>query len=565
MILPVGMENFGKIIQKKLDFVDKSLFIKEILDDKGTEVVVITRPRRFGKTLNLSMLQHFLAERVDGQATKELFDGLKISQYGNEYLQHQGKYPVVSVTFKDIHAPTYDAIVLRLHELMSELFIPHQDLLSSAKLSDQHKRNFEKILRKEANEAALVLAIKTLMECLYLHYGVKPWLLIDEYDTPIQSAYSKQCYEPMIDLMRGVFGAALKSNAYLEKAVVTGILRVAKESLFSGVNNLEVHSILRDDYSQHFGFTEDEVDALLKKAKQLNKAEEIKQWYNGYQIGTTVIYNPWSIVNCIKQKGILQPYWLNTSDNQLIKDLLKCSPMAFKSEFENLINGISIEKFIDEAVVLQYLNNNPSAVWSLLLMSGYLKPNSVRLTDQGKLVQLSIPNREVANLYRQIIEQWLSDSHGIEWFNQFIDSLLTGKLDQFKQHLTSVITQITSYHDFAQEPEAFYQGLMLGFTASLHGTDTYEIKSNRKSGLGRFDIMLRPKDVSKLEIILELKSSATSKNLDIVAKEAVQQIDKKQYIDEFKQHGTQKVLKIGIGFCGKLFELHAVEELLSAA
>ena len=227
--------------------------------------------------------------------------------------------------------------------------------------------------------------------------------------------------------MRGMFGAALKNNPYLNKAVITGILRVAKESLFSGVNNLKVYSLLRDEYSEHFGFTEQEVDKILKKSNLSEKAAEIKEWYNGYQFGNTIIYNPWSIANCVKRTGELDPYWVNTSDNQLIKDLLKKSPLKFKEDFEGLVAGECIEKLIDEQLAFQYLNNNPDALWSLLLMAGYLKPVDLRKTDQGVFAKLSIPNREVRNLYRQIIEQWLSNGYGMNWYNEFIDSLLEGK------------------------------------------------------------------------------------------------------------------------------------------
>lgn len=561
LTVPVGMEDFAKIIHKKLDFVDKSLFIKEILDDKGSDVAVITRPRRFGKTLNLSMLHYFLADKANGESTKGLFDGLKITQCGGEYLQHQGKYPVISVTFKDIRRLDYESAKDHLSKELSMLYSKHIELLSSEKLSEQDKRDFEKILKKEGNETELMSSLRDLTRYVYNHYGTKPWLLIDEYDTPIVSAYSERYYEPMINLMRGLLGSALKSNSALEKAVVTGILRIAKESLFSGVNNLKVYSILNSKYSEHFGFTELEVDELLTKAKLSDKAAQVKEWYNGYQIGNTVIYNPWSIANCIDEQGTLRPYWVNTSDNQLIKDLLKKSALEFKAEFEKLLKGAAVEKLIDENLVFQYLSNNPSSVWSLLLMSGYLKLVSNRQTYQGTFCQLAIPNREVSNLYRQIVEQWLSNGHGIEWYNQFIDTLLTGKIEAFKKHLSSVITQITSYHDFAEEPEAFYQGLMLGFTASLHRAGTYEIKSNRESGLGRFDIMLIPKDLKKLGIIIELKAATKEDNLLKLAENAIEQIHEKKYAQELKQRGVEKMIKIGIAFQGKNFELCFVDAL----
>lgn len=446
---------------------------------------------------------------------------------------------------------------------MADVYDEHRALLCSEKLSDKQKEEFETILKRKTNEIDLQSALKKLTHYIYLHYGIKPWLLIDEYDTPIISGYMNGYYKEMIEFMRGMFGEALKTNPHIEKAVITGILRVAKESLFSGVNNLEVYSLLRNEYGNHFGFTENEIDGLLKKADMLSKAAEIKEWYNGYQIGSTTIYNPWSIVNCLKQKGQLIPYWVNTSDNQLIKDLLKKSPLEFKTEFEKLMCGGSVEKLIDENMVFQFLKNNVSSLWSLLLMSGYLKPISIQQTDQGTFAELAVPNREVRNLYRQIIEQWLSNGHGLEWYNKFIDSLLTGKIELFKRYLEQIIIQITSYHDFAKEPEAFYQGLMLGFTVSLHGSGTYQIKSNRESGLGRFDIMLIPKDKTQLGIILELKIKEPQETLEEAAKRGLAQINEKKYVEELKQSGLKKALKIGIGFLGKEFSLCAEEEDLT--
>jgi hypothetical protein len=561
MRLPIGYDNFQEVVEKKLDFIDKTLFIKAVLDDDVTKVAVITRPRRFGKTFNLSMLQHFLTQEVYGKETQDLFKHLKITECGDGYMQHQGKYPVVSISFKDIKKNNFKDAFSKLHELMIDTYSQHIYLENSDKLSSYQKDFYKTLMSRKADRSQIENSLKTLTEFLYNHHGIKPWLLIDEYDTPIQAGYANGYYPEIIDFMRGMFGSALKNNSYLEKAVVTGILRVAKESLFSGVNNLKVYSILNSKYSEYFGFTESEIDEILKKSNLLDKAEEIKQWYNGYQIGETVIYNPWSIVNCIDEKGKLQPYWVNTSDNQLIKDLLKESTLKFKHEFELLISGESIEKLIDERMVFQYLKNDPSSVWSLLLMAGYLKPVSSHETYQGTLAKLAVPNREVHNLYRQIVEQWLSNGYGLEWYNEFIESLLTGNMDEFKKHLSKVILQITSYHDFAKEPEAFYQGLMLGFTVSLHSSGTHEIKSNRESGLGRFDIVIIPKDTSTLGIVIELKSGTEREKLVKVAKTAFKQMNEKKYSEILKSSGIKEILKIGIGFCGKEFEICSSKEI----
>ncbi len=553
MQLPIGYDDFRSVIENNLDFVDKSLFIKELIDDKTTQAIVITRPRRFGKTFNLSMLHYFLAAEVYGKQTKELFNQLEIAKCSEEYVQHQGKYPVIYITFKDIKQSNYSSACEMLAKLMSRVYREYRYLLKSDKLAADQKEIFTLILEEKSNEASLKTALFDLTYTLYTFYEVKPWLLIDEYDTPIQTAYIKGYYDQMIEFMRGLLGPALKNNPYLNKAVITGILRVAKESLFSGVNNLEVYSLLRDEYSEHFGFTEREVDKVLEKSNLSKKSEEIKEWYNGYQFGNTIIYNPWSIANCVKRRGELEPYWVDTSDNQLIKDLMKKTPLKFKEELEGLVSGESIEKLIDEQLSFQYLNNNPDALWNLLLMAGYLKPADSRKTDQGVVATLAIPNREVRNLYRQIIEQWLSNGYGVNWYNEFIASLLEGKIAQFKAHLEKVLLQIVSCHDVAKEPEAFYHGLLLGFMVSLH--HTHEIKSNRESGLGRFDILIIPKDLSKYAIVMELKVKGKKETLEECAHHALKQIEQKKYIEEFKQHGIEKAVQIGIGFKGKEFVL----------
>jgi hypothetical protein len=558
--LPIGYDNFRDVVDQRLTFVDKSLFMKDFLDDNGTQVALITRPRRFGKTLNLSMLQHFFAAEVHGKPTKDLFTGLKITQQGPSYLQHQGKYPVIALSFKDIKQNSFKDSLEKFNELFVNLYDEHNYLLNSARITDTQKYFFESVLKREAIQPQLENALKFLTECLFkYHNGTKPLLLIDEYDMPVQSAYSNKHYDQMVGFMRGLFSAGLKSNPYLYRAVLTGILHVSKESLFSGLNNLEVYSLLRPEYSQYFGFTEEEVDQLLKKGDLEKKREEIREWYNGYQVGNTVVYNPWSIVNCIKRTGLLQPYWVNTSDNVLVKDLLIQSSTQFKHDFELLLEGKVIEKFIDENFVFSELKGNQAAIWSLFLMTGYLKVVSSQETLQGTLCQLQIPNQEIRSLYRKIIEQWLSNGKGVEWYNEFLDHLLTGNIKGFEDSLQNIMLQTTSVHDLAREPEAFYQGLMIGLTASLDKCQ-YEKKSNRESGQGRYDILIISKDINKLSIILELKSVKSPKseeNLKLLlqqeAKKALVQIDKNKYSAELKQRGIKNVLKIGLAFCSKEF------------
>jgi hypothetical protein len=562
MPLPIGYDNFRELIENQLEFVDKSLFIKEIIDDIATKAAVITRPRRFGKTLNLSMLHHFLSQSVNGRSTKNLFDHLKISKNKDICEKYQGQYPVVFVTFKDVKHEQYEEAYERLSKLMSDVYFEHKLLLTSPKLSDSQKRTFERILERTGSKTEVTEALKDLTTYLYCHYNVNPWLLIDEYDTPIQASYVHGYYEPMMNTMRGLFGSVLKTNPYLYRAVITGILRVAKESLFSGINNLEVYSLLRSEYDQYFGFTEEEVDQLLKKADLEKNAKEIKDWYNGYQVGNTVVYNPWSVVNCIKRKGELQPYWINTSDNQLIRNTLVRSSTGFKEQFEMLLQEKPVEQFIDENTVFGDLTANESAAWSVLLMAGYLKVISHKKTDDGLSCTLAIPNKEVRNLYQQIIKQWLSNGHGIAWYNKFLDHLLTGNIELFEQELRDVMEQTVSSHDTGQNPEAFYHGLMVGLTASLYHNEHYEIQSNKESGYGRYDYLIFARDKSKPTLILEFKkvnALQLPENIEIqlekAAQEALNQIDQKQYVAEAKQRGSAHILKIGLAFWGKRFKI----------
>lgn len=560
MQLPIGYDNFREIIDNDLNFVDKSLFIKEVLDDKNTKAIVITRPRRFGKTLNLSLLHYFLASEVYGQPTEGLFEGLNITRCGDEYMRHQGKYPVIAITLKDIKESNHTSACQMFAKLMSRVYGEHRYLLTSDKLADDQKRLFTLTLEGKADEAFLKTAFLDLTQFLYVHHDVKPWLLIDEYDTPIQAAYAEGYYDEMIKFMRGLLGSALKNNPYLNKAVITGILRIAKESLFSGVNNLEVYSLVRNEYSQYFGFTEAEVASILKASDLTDKADTIKRWYNGYQMGETIIYNPWSIANCIKRKGHTEPYWVNTSDNQLIKDLLKESPLTFKEQFEALMRGETTEQLIDESMVFGDLKKNPAAVWSLFLMSGYLTPVQCQSQWNGTLCQLRVPNQEVNNLYRTIVGLWLANGYGLVWYNQFTAALVSGNMPAFQADLEKVLEQIISCHDVAKEPEAFYHGLLLGFIAGLQ--ETHEIKSNRESGLGRYDIMVLPKDTSQLGVVIELKAKSPQDNtsLDALAEAALQQIEAKRYAVEFEPRGIKRVLKIAIAFQGKQIALRYQQE-----
>jgi Predicted AAA-ATPase/PD-(D/E)XK nuclease superfamily len=548
--LPVGYSDFSDLIRHQLDFVDKTLFIKEVFDNTGTQVSVITRPRRFGKTLNLSMLHYFLASEIRGQATQRLFDGLKIAASDPAYLSHQGKYPVIFVSFKDIKGKDFASAYAILEHLLSALYSEHYYLLSSTQLLEKEKKIFSSIMEKESNPAEIGYSLRDLSHYLHRHFGIKPWILIDEYDTPIQSGYLNGYYEEIVGLIRTMFSAALKDNPSLEKSVITGILRISKESLFSGANNIRVYSILEKEYSEHFGFTEAEVDGLLEKYRLAERSPRIRDWYNGYQIGSTIIYNPWSLINCIQNGGLLKPYWVNTSGNDLVKHLLARGDLRVKTDLEAIIHHESITALVSENMVFGDLEKDRNAMWSLLLFCGYFKPIHIEYKNGLIQCELAVPNQEIMALYHHLIQGWLSEPLGAQYLD-FLLSLTEGRVEEFIDRLQQYLIQTLSIFDATgREPEKFYHGFVLGMMVSL--SDTHEVKSNHESGYGRYDVMLIPKDIEQLGIVIEFKTVRDEKiDLKSAAAEALQQIEHRAYATELKQRGLQRILKMGLAFRNK--------------
>ena len=569
--LPMGCEDFRTLIDKKLLFVDKTLLIKELIDDDGMTVSLITRPRRFGKTLNLSMLHYFFAEKVLEKPTKGLFNGLKISQTGEYYMDHQGQYPVISVSLKRLVGKTYEVMLNRMRELMSFIYGQHLELLDSPYLIKQQKNRFETMLGNNATEAHLEASLLNLVIYLYRHYKKKVIILIDEYDTPIQSGYFNGYYSKIIDMIREFLGNCLKTNPYLERAILTGITRVSKESLFSGLNNIAVYSLLDRKYQDHFGFIEAEVNMLAKEMNHQDKLTEMKSWYNGYAIGNTTLYNPWSVISCLNNDGLMKNYWLNTSGNELIKKLLIDSTIDFKKNFEKLLRGKSIHEYIREDMVFNDLGQDESLIWSLFFVAGYLKIvkplPSKKKQSSSVYCALQIPNQEIHDFYSCLIQDWLRGKKNEKWYATFVEHLLVGNIKEFEAGLKTILENIASAYDVAKTPEAFYHGLVIGLLATLKSYEikNYEIKSNRESGRGRYDIVIIPEDPQSLGLLFELKSvenTTMDATLAKQAQKALQQIDDKNYVAEFKQRGIHKVLKIALVFKGKDFQLEYVKENL---
>ncbi|MBF0208710.1 MAG: AAA family ATPase, partial [Oligoflexia bacterium] len=466
------------------------------------------------------------------------------------------------LTFKDIKETSYAKFLNELYKLIQDLYQEYRYLLKSNQLEIDEKNFIQKLIDGNVDEGDLKSSLKRLSNYLFKHHQKKIYILIDEYDTPIQASFVSGYYKEMMDLMRGMLSAALKDNIALNRAVVTGVIRVAKESLFSGLNNVKIYSVLQSKYSQYFGFTEEEVGDLLQQAGMLDHTLAVKEWYNGYRFAGTIVYNPWSIVNFVESNE-LQPYWVNTSDNALIRDVVIHSHDEFKTSLEKLLCGKTCEQLIDEHVVFGDLKQNSGAAWSLLVTAGYLNIISSKRTEQGVFCHLQIPNQEIRIVYRNMIEMWLSADRGIQWYNNFLNNLLVGNICEFAAGLEKLLTQVSSVYDMASEPEAFYHGLMLGLTASLNHT-VYELSSNREGGYGRYDIAITPKDNNKLGIILEMKSMNNESNrntksltllLEKSAKEALVQIDEKNYAAVMHQRGIKKIVKIGIAFAGKRFQI----------
>ncbi len=557
MEFPIGISDFEELVTGNFYFADKTLLIKEIMED-GAKVILITRPRRFGKTLNLSMLYYFLSETYYNKVNQNLFEGLNISKETEFCKKHQGQYPVIFISFKDIKEATHTKAYAGIVELIRKLYETHSYLLEGDLLSKNEKKIFNALTSKSGMESDVQSSISQLSTYMTKKFKKLPIILIDEYDTPIQEGYLNNDYQEIIKLMRGILGQALKDNKpnerILEKAIITGITRIGQESIFSGLNNLEVYSVLEKKYGQYFGFTEEEVLKLIDDSEQTLPLAPIKEWYNGYQIGKYVLYNPWSIIKCLKNNGTFEWYWVNTSSNDLIAQLLTDASSTTKLQFEQLLQGEVIERPISKNLIFPNLKTQEAALWSLLLYTGYLKVLSTRITEFQMLAELAIPNKEVGFVYNEIIAGWFSIENNLDVYKNFIGSLMNGNVDEFKKQLSSYIMQSGSFFDFDKTtPEKIFHIFILGLVVGLK--KEYIIQSNRESGLGRLDIIFIPKNNKRQGMLIEFKTSATIELLLEKAQEALDQIKDRKYIEIFKQHNISSVLAIGLAFCGKQLEL----------
>jgi hypothetical protein len=545
--ISLGCSDFKRTIEDNYYFVDKSLFIKEVVQD-GSAVILLPRPRRFGKSMNMSMLKCFF-EKTE-ESNKELFENLNIYR-DEKVMENQGQYPVIFITFKDVKDSLFENCYLKILEIIIKEYDKNKYVLEV--LSKSEKEYYNKILSGNANKAEYESSIKNLTEFLTRFNKKRTFVLIDEYDVPIQSGYLNNYYDEVIEFIRNLLSGALKDNSYLEKGILTGILRVAKESIFSGLNNISVCTILSSRYSEYFGFTEKEVEETLKYHGIEANLEEVKAWYNGYIFGDRIIYNPWSILNYVYNfKDGFKAYWTNTSSNDLVKKLITKGGSELKKELEQLIKGEALEKRVNEDIVMGEIDKGTENVWSFLLFSGYLKVVKKRL-DMGELYcNLSIPNKEVNYLYRQIILGWFRESINNDEFSIMLKSLVTGDIKTFGKILKLFVKNSMSYFDATgSESEKVYHAFVLGMLLGLG--DNYEVKSNRESGYGRYDVMVIPKDASKIGIIIEFKKvdEEDDEDLEKAVDAALQQVKDKDYKSELIERGVKNIIQLGIAFQGK--------------
>ena len=548
--ISTGIENFKELLDNNYYYVDKTRLIEDVLSDK---VMLYTRPRRFGKTLNLSMLYYFFSNKE--KENSYLFEGLNISK-DKEILKHQNQYPVIFLTLKDMQYLNFEDQKKQFAILIKELILKNIELLDSSIIDEADYNILNDFRFLKPDEVQLKNSLKILSNCLYKYYQQRVIILIDEYDVPLQSAYNNGYYDEMVDFLRSVFSSALKTNDALERGVLTGCLRIAKESIFTGLNNFTVRSITSQYACDCFGFTQEEIDDLLDYYDLINKRDEIKDWYDGYLFDKTEIYNPWSVLNYIKEllgdKDFHAiSFWANTSSNDLVRQYIENATMKMKEEFEELINGKSIIKKITPELTYREMNFKSSKdmndnVYSFLLFTGYLKikekvyENNELVEDTYKLV---IPNKEVKKIYENIFIKWFREYQN-ERDSNFIDALIQEDIIKANSILQDVLLQSISYYD---NYESFYHGFMVGFL----NADGYEVKSNRESGEGRFDLAVLPYSILNTAIVIECKHSNSIKELRKDSKEASNQIIEKRYIEGLRDEGYENVIGYGISFYKK--------------
>lgn len=522
--LPIGVEDFKRLVDNGYYFVDKTLMIKELLENKET-VNLFTRPRRFGKTLNMSMLQRFF--EATGKSNAYLFDGLKIATYP-EYMAYQGQYPVISISLKSMKQASYTDAFYMYKNLIAKEYEKHKIILESNQILESEKEIFRNIMEQRADQNVYLNSIRTLSDILAKYYKKNVIILIDEYDVPLENAYHEGFYDDMTNLIRSCFESALKTNPSLEFAVLTGCLRVSRESIFTGLNNLKTYSITKNKFSQYFGFTQEEMQEILQTFSLEQYAETIAKWYDGYRFGLTEIYNPWSVLNCIDsylQNDMVacEPYWSNTSSNRIVKRLIEESNERTKSMVEELINGTPIHTQIFEDVTYGTIDVNQDYIWSFLLFTGYLKIISCETVGDETYYDMVIPNVEIKSIYKNTIRSWFIDHINRDNRTDILESVIHADAEKLEDLLCTWLTNTISCFD---EQENYYHGFVTGLVSGFNG---YMVVSNRESGNGRFDLVVKQRSRWHHAAILEFKVVEKYNQMTKACEDALRQIEEKDY------------------------------------
>ena len=544
--LPIGVENFEEIINKNYYYIDKTLLIKDLIDLKS-KVNLFTRPRRFGKTLNMSMLRCFFEKSEEDRL--HLFAGTRIMDAGEKYLNESGQYPVIFLSLKSMKQGSYESAFYCLKEEIGREFSRHRDLLENLPAAEAREKYYRFAVQTARDEEYLT-ALKFLSECLYAFYGKKAIILIDEYDVPLENAYFSGFYDQMVTLIRSLFESALKTNDTLEFAVVTGCLRISKESIFTGLNNLNIVSIMDTSYAEYFGFTQEEVDQMLVFYGLEQNRDAVRSWYDGYQFGNTEVYNPWSVINyinsCRKNKDALfRPYWSNTSSNSIVRTLVEKSDLSVRQEIEALIEGKTITKPIHEDITYDDMDSTQDNLWNFLFFTGYLKKISERQDGDDILVEMAIPNREVRYIYKNTVLRWFEEETKHKKLSPLYDSILDGDRKKMAEILSENLMETISFYDYQ---ESYYHGFLAGM---LKNIGSYIVLSNRESGNGRPDIILKYPSVRGKAVIIEIKVARTYQELESKCDEALKQIEDQKYEEALRQEGYSDILKYGVAFYRK--------------
>ena len=550
--LPIGVDNFEKVIKEGYCYIDKTMLIKELLDLKG-EVNLFTRPRRFGKTLNLSMLRYFFEDTGDREKNgrnRTLFQGLKIMEAGEEYVQQMGMYPVINLTLKSAKQLTFQSAYGKLKNEIAEEYQRHRYAVESTGVDERDKRKFQEISSGEAEYDDYSGALKFLSKVLYRATGKKVVILIDEYDVPLENAYFKGFYGEMVDFIRSLFESALKTNDYLQFAVITGCLRISKESIFTGLNHLNIISVLDKKYSEHFGFTESEVMQMMAYYGVESRFPAMKEWYDGYTFGNTEVYNPWSVIKFLydlnsDSNAFPRPYWINTSSNDIIKEMIAGADREAKGQIETLLQGGTLDIQVHEEVTYEDIQDRGENLWNFLYFTGYLTKQSEYFKESSVFLRVRIPNKEVKTIYQSTILGWFRQRIEKQDFRDFYRAMEDGNAEKMEEILNEQLFSAISFYDSA---ENFYHGFLAGI---LSQSENYLVRSNRESGSGRSDIMVKSPSLRGRSFILELKVSEDIDELEADAEKALQQIYDKRYMDELRAEGYKKIDCYGISFYRK--------------